>query len=100
MKFYIAGKIAGDKDYKAKFQDAEQRLIDAGHVALNPAKHPDGLSRADYMRLCFAMMETADVVLFLPDWRDSPGARLEREWCLYVGKQTAYHLEDYERSRR
>lgn len=93
MKIYIAGKITGDKRYKAKFQEVERKLTEVGHIALNPATQPEGLSPADYMRVCFAMMETADVVLFLPDYRDSPGARLEWAWCQYVGKQTAYELE-------
>ena len=36
MKIYIAGRIAGDKQYKAKFRAAERKLSEAGHVALNP----------------------------------------------------------------
>lgn len=46
----------------------------------------------DYMRLCFAMMEAADVVLFMQDYQDSRGAMLEWAWCQYVGKQTCYDL--------
>ena len=36
MKIYIAGRIAGDKQYKAKFREAERKLSEAGHIALNP----------------------------------------------------------------
>lgn len=46
----------------------------------------------DYMRLCFAMMEAADVVLFMQDYQDSRGAMLEWAWCQYVGKQTCFDL--------
>lgn len=92
MKIYIAGQITGDKRYKAKFKEAERRLVAAGHIALNPATQPAGLSPADYMRVCFAMMEAADVVLFLPDYQESRGAMLEWSWCQYVGKQTCYDL--------
>ncbi|MEG1594224.1 MAG: DUF4406 domain-containing protein, partial [Oscillibacter sp.] len=74
------------------FQEAEQKLTAAGHIALNPATQPAGLSRADYMRVCFAMMEAADVALFLPGYRESQGAMLEWTWCQYVGKQTCYDL--------
>ena len=92
MKIYISGKITGDKHYKAKFREAEKKLKEAGHTVLNPAAQPAGLRPADYMRGCFAMMETADVVLFLHDYQDSKGAMLEWAWCQYVGKQTCYDL--------
>ena len=58
MKIYIAGRIAGDKQYKAKFREAERKLSEAGHIALNPATQPAGLSNADYIRVCFAMTPT------------------------------------------
>ena len=37
MKIYIAGKIAGDRRYRAKFREAAKALEAAGHVVLNPA---------------------------------------------------------------
>lgn len=92
MKIYIAGKITGDKGYKAKFRDVERRLAAAGHIPLNPATQPAGLSPADYMRVCMAMIETADMVLFLPDYQDSKGASLEWAWCQYIGKPVACDL--------
>lgn len=92
MKVYIAGKITGDKGYKAKFGAAAKALEDTGHVVLNPATIPAGLSNADVMRLCFAMMDAADMVLFLQDYQESQGAMLEWQWCQYVGKQTCYDL--------
>ena len=92
MKIYIAGKITGDKRYKTKFAAAAKNLQAAGHVVLNPATIPQGMSNADNMRVCFAMMEAADVVLFLQDYQESKGAMLEWAWCQYVGKQTCYDL--------
>lgn len=50
MKIYIAGKIAGDRRYRAKFREAAKALEAAGHVVLNPATLPDGLTDGDYMR--------------------------------------------------
>lgn len=88
MKIYISGKITGDRRYKAKFREVEKKLAAAGHIVLNPATAPEGLRPVDYMRLCFAMMEAADVVLFMQDYQDSRGAMLEWAWCQYVGKQT------------
>ena len=49
MKVYIAGKITGDRRYRAKFREAAKALEAAGHVVLNPATLPDGLTDADYM---------------------------------------------------
>lgn len=35
MKIYIAGKITGDRRYRAKFREAAKTLEAAGHVVLN-----------------------------------------------------------------
>lgn len=86
MKVYIAGSISGDKGYFAKFEAYEQRYKDKGHIVLNPARLPGGLKVSEYMRICFAMIEVADRVMFLPDWEQSGGARLEMEYCRYTGK--------------
>ena len=86
MKIYIAGKITGDPDYRAKFKSAQLYLEALGHSVLNPATSPAGLRPADYMRLDFAMIDAADAVMFLHDWQDSPGAYLERQYCEYTGK--------------
>ena len=51
MKIYIAGKIAGDRKYRAKFREAARALEGMGHVVLNPATLPDGLTDADYMQI-------------------------------------------------
>ena len=91
MKVYIAGKINGDPKYKDKFLCAEYGLDkQLGHTVLNPADLPEGMAPADYMRICFAMMDSADAVAFLPDYTDSKGAMLEHAWCEYVGKKIIY----------
>lgn len=90
MKAYIAGKITGDTEYQEKFGRAQRLLEEEGFVVLNPAVMAEGMRPADYMRICFAMMDSADIVAFLPDWIKSRGAGLEHEWCQYVGKQTMY----------
>lgn len=41
---------------------------------------------ADYMRICFAMIDTADVVAFLPGYETSTGAQLELQYCFYIDK--------------
>ena len=90
MKAYLAGKIAGDNQYVQKFADGESKLQSEGFVVLNPATLPGGMTAADYMRVCFAMIDCADVVAFMPDWSNSRGAQLENAYCQYIGKQTYY----------
>lgn len=87
MKVYIAGKITGDPGYRDKFAAAEIQLGWQGNTVLNPAELPEGMTPADYMRICLAMIDVADLVVFLPDAKDSAGARLEKAYCEYVGKE-------------
>lgn len=85
-KIYIAGRITGDAGYREKFARVQAKLEGEGYVVLSPAVLPHGMSNADYMRICFAMIDVADAVFFLGDWCASPGARLEREYCAYTCK--------------
>lgn len=87
-KLYIAGKITGDPNYKARFEAAAEDYKKKGYIVLNPSWMPEGLQPADYMRMCFAMIDTADVVAFLPGYELSPGAQLELQYCFYTDKAT------------
>ena len=87
MKIYIAGKITEDPGYRDKFAAAERQLGGQGHTVLNPAELPEGMAPADYMRICFAMIDVADAVVFLPDAAESAGARLEMADCEYIEKE-------------
>ena len=93
MKVYIAGKITGDRRYRAKFREAAKAMEEAGHVVLNPATLPDGLDDVDYMRICMAMVDAADLAVFLPDYRESRGAMVEWAYCQRIGKDCALYLD-------
>ena len=93
MKIYIAGKITGDRKYKAEFREAAKTLEVLGHVVLNPATLPDGLEQVDYMRICLAMLEAADLAVFLPDYQESAGAMVEWAWCQRTGKDCALYMD-------
>ena len=86
MKIYIAGKITGDPDYRAKFADAQRQIEAQGHIVLNPATLPEGMDPKDYMRICFAMIDVADEVWMTPRWAASEGAALELRYCRYICK--------------
>ena len=92
MKVYLAGKITGDPNYREKFAAPAKKLEEGAGVTVTP----EGLKKADYMRICFAMLESADTAVFLPDWEDSPGAQLEKHWCEYVGKKMVFLMEGAE----
>ena len=87
MKIYIAGRITGNPHYKAQFEATAAMLQEAGHTVLNQAELPEGMKPADYMRICFAMLESADVVLFQRGWQESKGAQLEYDYAKYIGKK-------------
>lgn len=93
-KIYLAGKITGDPNYKAKFEAAAEEYKKRGYTVLCPSWMPAGMQPADYMRICFAMIDTADVVAFLPGYETSPGAQLELQYCLYTDKFLIYIGED------
>lgn len=87
MKIYIAGKITGEPNYKEKFDIAATSLEAQGHIVLNPAELPEGMLPADYMRICFAMIDTADAIYLLKGWCSSSGASIERGYAMYTSKQ-------------
>ena len=96
MKIYIAGKITGHENYKADFKKAELDLKLKGHIVLNPADtvaRIDGLKHEEYLHICLAMIDIADAVTFLPNWKDSKGAKMEMEYAKKANKKIMY-LED------
>lgn len=94
MIIYLSGKITGDPNYLATFADAKTKLEAEGHTVLNPAELPEGMSKAAYMRICSAMIDTADEMCMLPTWFYSPGARVEMSYADYIGKPVRI-LNDY-----
>lgn len=92
MKVYLAGKIAGDRQYKAKFRAAAVEFERRGYTVLNPAILPEGLTDADYMSITMAMLYAADAVVFLPDYRESRGAMVEFDMCQRIGKDCLLYL--------
>ena len=93
VKIYIAGKITGDRKYRAKFREAAKSLEALGHVVLNPAILPAGLAEQDYMQITLAMLNAADLAVFLPDYQESAGAMIEWAWCKRAGKDCALYLD-------
>lgn len=95
---FLSGPISGDPDYKAKFSEARAFYQQMGYIVLNPAILPSDLGYAEAMRICFAMIDCADIVVSLPGWADSAGASLERKHCLLIGKPVREYATDKARN--
>lgn len=86
MIVYIAGKIAGEPNFKVHFRYANYRLKELGFAVLNPAELPAGLEYEQYMNICFAMLDQADIIFLLDNYKDSPGALRELAYAKKTGK--------------
>lgn len=88
---YISGPITGVEKYWEAFETAEDDLTALGYIPLSPAHLPTGMTNAQYMQICTAMIDAADAMLMLPDWEDSCGAKVEDRYAEYIGKPVVYH---------
>jgi hypothetical protein len=89
MKIYVAGPMTGYENCNREaFNDKCVELSAQGHSVLNPATLPAGLTQAEYMDVCFAMIRAVDVLMFLPNWQASEGATAE----YYYGKKLGLKL--------
>lgn len=87
MVVYIAGRMRGLEDFgQSKFMAAEDKLVEAGHTVLNPAKFPPTMPYERCMPICLAMLEQADAIYVLDNWEDSEGARLELAYARFQKK--------------
>lgn len=95
LKVFLSGPISSRMEtYKAEFDDAARIVIEAGHLPLNPATLPIGMESRDYMRICLAMLDSADLLLQLPGWGKSAGAIAERTVAMKTGVESLT-LEDF-----
>lgn len=81
---YLAGKITGDPYYFTKFYNAQKKLEEGGFIVVNPALLPaEGFTWEAYMRMSGAMLAECAEVCFLPDWKESKGAKYPELNLLY-----------------
>ena len=76
---YISGAISSDPHYLEKFADAETVLLGCGFDVLNPTCVPALLSYSQHMQIDKIFVSACDVIVLLPDWKISDGAKEELE---------------------
>lgn len=90
MRVYIAGAMTGVFYYKKPFLDAERELKELGHIIVNPAYLPEGLS--DYFEINKAMIDQCDAIYVLEGWENSVGTKKEIEYCKSKGWKDAEQI--------
>ena len=88
MKIYISGKITGYEDVaKGQFASAAIMLEKDGHIAIDPFQN--GLRTDDlwekHLAVDLNLLMSCDLLVQLPGWEDSRGARLEYEFAKLRG---------------
>jgi hypothetical protein len=86
-KVYIAGPVTGTDDYKIRFSEAEAQIRELGLEPVNPVAPGlvEGASYKYYIDRGLKMLMESDVVLMLPGWTQSDGARLEEMYARICG---------------
>lgn len=92
MKVFISGKITNCWNYRTNFNKAENDLGYEYGAIFNPAKFFSDieLDHADYLHICFAMIDIVDTVAFLPNWEESIGSKMEMEYAKKLDKNIIY----------
>ena len=97
MKVFISGRYTPDGSHLTVFAEAASKIESSGNQAINPAARlPVFLERDDAIMHCFDFIRSADAVYFLPDWKLSEGAVLERRFVEYIGKPVLRNLDTME----
>jgi hypothetical protein len=92
---YISGPMRGVPEMNfPRFNRVAAELRADGHLVLNPAEHPAGLTDAEYMDIDLALIRACDKVFMLPGWSKSKGACVEHAYAEYLNRDIIYGQEE------
>lgn len=92
MKIYISGSISNNPNYKEDFERAEDYIFNnmPNAEVINPALVngflPKSTTHEEYMRMSFCMLDMADAILMISNWKTSCGASQEYGYALAKDK--------------
>ena len=70
LSIYISGPMSGyDKMNYPAFFRVEELIKEAGHIPINPARNPAGLSYVQYMKLALSDLCISQAVVRLENWQ-------------------------------
>lgn len=97
MRVYISGKITGlsEQEYTKNFKKAQARMEMMGHEVLNPVEQtkaiqnvtPWKMTYEEMMGHCLIALGSCDAIYLMKNWRDSPGAKYEKDTAVAQGKE-------------
>lgn len=97
---YLSGPISGlPMDNRDLFEHYRRAALEHGaQSAIVPHDlfeevDTTGYKWEDYMKVCIAALLGAEVILLLPGWQDSRGAKLEAEVAQGIGIPRIYYTE-------
>ncbi len=97
MLYFISGAISNDENYREKFKKAQAKLVAQGHRVLNPIWLDDDiahLTHDEYLHIDFAMIDVAEGMYMLSDWKISDGANKEHAYGNKNGKFIRYEEDE------
>lgn len=98
VRVYIAGPMTGYKNFNREaFHEAEEKLKQKGCTVLNPAVLPGGLTQAQYMDICTAMLRCVDTIYMLKGWHRSADAKAELALAAKLGHEVVFQEATSER---
>jgi len=87
-KVYISGKMTGlsAEEIFKNFNSVESVLVENNNGVMNPAitwhlLSPSKFNANEYLNISYAMMDVCDIVVVLPDWKTSSGAKKELSYA-------------------
>ena len=92
-RFYIAGRIANEPNYREKFAAAVEEVRALGHVPVNPCELHEHCSHSlweEWMVCDIHAMIDCDGVYALRDHANSPGATVEIDLAIVLKKEIIY----------